>query len=80
MISTWINERLSAPPTLHINDEVHQSQQQEGEAAHTHHIGQRPGETESLNNNIALPKFGTIKADGVKKSVKTQNLLIPDCR
>lgn len=44
--STWIYEWLSTPPTLDISDKVHASEEQEGEAAHTHHIGQWPGETD----------------------------------
>lgn len=44
--STWVNKWLSSPPALHISDNVNASQQQEGETAHTHHVGQRPGKTE----------------------------------
>lgn len=50
MNRTWINEGLSAPPAFHIDDEVHASEQQEGEATHTHHVRQRPEETDALLN------------------------------
>lgn len=39
---TWIKERLSSPPAPDVDDEIHASQQQERQSAHTHHIGQRP--------------------------------------
>lgn len=44
--STWVKERLPSPPAFHINDEEHDSQQQEGETSHGRDVGQRPAESQ----------------------------------
>ena len=58
MNSTWIYEWLSAPPALDISDNVHASQEQEGETAHTQHVGQRPGETDHQQQHYLLCTVG----------------------
>lgn len=58
--STWIYEGLSTPPTLDISNKVHAPEQQEGEAAHTHHIRQRPAEKDHQQHFTATPTFDPV--------------------
>lgn len=41
-IHPWVNEGLAAPPAFNVHDEIHDSQQEERETAHTGDIRQRP--------------------------------------